>query len=132
MTLLEIYDQLANGNRAAFVNAANEYGLSNFLMDAIEECKDGVLSFDELVKMKDTIKAVKGYDGMQAHSELHRIKDLSAFNVSGYVEKITVNQNLTRYYFNDHSRLDIYPRRSEGVAFDKGQRIATKTLKINK
>jgi hypothetical protein len=132
MTLLEIYDQYLNGNKATFINEVTEYGLSNFLMDIIEECKEGVLDFDEIYKMKNTIKAIKSYDGMKAHSELHRIKSLSAFNVQGYTEKIKVNQNLTRYYFDDASRLDLYPSRSEGVAFDQGKRIATCFLKINK
>jgi hypothetical protein len=39
----------------------------------------------------------------------------------------------TRYKLGDDgSRLDIYPSRSEGVAFDNGKRIATHTLLINK
>lgn len=132
MTLLEIYDQYTNGNKGAFMEAVKEYGVYNFLIDTIEECRNGVLSFDEIYKMKNTIKNFAGYEGHAAHDELHRIKSMSAFNVQGYTEKNKVNQNLTRYHFPDGSRLDIYPVRSEGVAFEHGQRIASHKIMINK
>lgn len=59
MTLLEMYEQFHNGNKKSFYEAVEEYGLTDFLLDAIEECKNGVLSFDELYAMKRTIKTLK-------------------------------------------------------------------------
>ena len=69
---------------------------------------------------------------MESHDELHRIKDLSAFNVQN-ARKAKINQHLTRYFFPDGSFLDILPTTSQGVAYDVfSGRIASHKLLINR
>lgn len=69
---------------------------------------------------------------MKAHDELHRVKSLSAFNVPN-AKRVKINQHLTRYSFDDGSRLDILATTSQGVAYNfLGNRIASHKLMINR
>ena len=43
-----------------------------------------------------------------AYSELQRVRNLSAFNVSGYKTRKRLNQHATQYIFPDSSVLKIY------------------------
>ena len=44
----------------------------------------------------------------QAYNELQRVRNLIAFNVSGYKERKRLNQHATQYTFPDSSILKIY------------------------
>jgi len=66
----------------------------------------------------------------KALNELNRIKDKSAFNISGNYSKKKVNQYMTHYYFNDGSTLKIKHTLRIGEAHYQCQKIV-KDLNIN-
>ncbi len=66
----------------------------------------------------------------KALSELERIKELSAFNVSGNYAKKKMNQYCTHYYFNDGSTLIIKHSLGIGEVSYQCQRFITE-LNIN-
>jgi hypothetical protein len=68
---------------------------------------------------------------MKAHSELHRVKSLHAFNIPD-AKRMKINQHVTAYIFDDGSRLDIYATTSQGIAWKDGVKVASHKLLINR
>jgi hypothetical protein len=68
----------------------------------------------------------------QAHSELYRIRDLSAFKVQGYTKRKKLNQHKTVYSFQDGSMLVIYSTAQRGAAIEARGNITGMKIKINK
>lgn len=66
----------------------------------------------------------------KALSELDRIRDKTAFCVSGNYAKKKINQHCTHYYFNDGSKLIIKHSLGIGEVSYQCQRFITE-LKIN-